>query len=260
MSQRNKDEVLREERALAVNREESSMGEQRKISQVIEAYTRAIKSFKDSEVELLRASNKDKNKLIIAFGVIALMAVASNMLLMPLKTVETFFLRVDNNSGFTDIVRPADMVQDSTRIDDEFWLASYVRTRESYNWYSQKGAYAFVQALSYSGVFSAYRNFQLSPKGYTAVLTDTAQISTEVNGITFLTRENGTGTAHVRFTKSVLDRDGNPDPQRPATAWLAVISYDYKNSAKSKGVQWLNPRGFGVSSYSTSEEVVGGRQ
>lgn len=257
MNPRNKDEVFKEERDLALDREQSSMGEQKKIKSVIDAYTKAIRSFKDSEIELLKASNRDKNKLIVAFGVIAFMAVASNMLLMPLKTVETFFLRVDNNSGFTDVVRPADMAQDSTRIDDEFWLASYVRSRESYNWYSQKGAYAFIQALSYPNVFTAYRNFQLSPKGYTAVLTDAAQISTEVNGVTFLTREDGTGTAHVRFTKTVLDRDGNLDPQRPATVWLAVITYDYKNAAKTKGVQWLNPRGFGVKSYSTSEEIIG---
>ncbi|MCY1462411.1 hypothetical protein D9M71_801820 [compost metagenome] len=77
----------------------------------------------------------------------------------------------------------------------------------------------------------------------------------EINGVTFLTREDGLGTAQVRFTKRVLDRNGVPDPIiRPAT-WQTTMSYDYKNPTKRKAQEWVNPRGFGVKSYSSVQEV-----
>lgn len=255
-TEKSKRPLIDEEKQLAKQAEQSNQSDKRSVRAAIISYTDAAKSFKQCELEVLRAASKKEQRLIWLFGGIALVAVLSNMLLMPLKTVEPFLVRVDNNSGFTDIVRPVSAVQDPERVDDEFWLASYVRMRESYNWFSQKGAYEYVQIHSHQAPFAEYRNFQLSSLGYTALLKDTAQIETKINGVTFLSRENGRGTAHVRFTKTILDRDGNPDRQRPASVWLAIVTYDYKNAPKNRGAQWINPRGFGVTSYRTSQEVV----
>ncbi|WP_017684941.1 type IV secretion system protein, partial [Pseudomonas syringae] len=108
---------------------------------------------------------------------------------------------------------------------------------------------------AYDETFTEYRNFQLSSKGYLEVLGTNRQIRTDINNINFLERKDREGTAQVRITKTVLDRNGVPDPQLHPVTWVATVTYDYKNPAKKAGDQWLNSRGFGVKAYTMTQEV-----
>ncbi|POP70617.1 conjugal transfer protein, partial [Pseudomonas amygdali pv. morsprunorum] len=87
------------------------------------------------------------------------------------------------------------------------------------------------------------------------VLGTNRQIRTDINNINFLERKDREGTAQVRITKTVLDRNGTPDPQLAPVTWVATVTYDYNNPAKKAGDQWLNPRGFGVMAYTMTQEV-----
>lgn len=183
------------------------------------------------------------------------MSIGAVLGLTPLKTVEPYLVRVDNNSGFTDLVRPASEVKSQAQIDDEFWLTTYVRFRESYNFADSDATFSAVELMSYGETFAEYKNFQLSSKGYTEVLGNSRQMRVEINGVTFLSRQDGSGTAQVRFTKRVLDRNGVPDPMMRPLTWQATVSYDYKNPAQRKEQEWINPRSFGAKSYSSVQEV-----
>jgi type IV secretion system protein VirB8 len=87
------------------------------------------------------------------------------------------------------------------------------------------------------------------------VLGTNRQIRTDINNINFLKREDGSGTAQVRITKTVLDSNGEPDPQLDPATWIATVTYDYKNPTKKSGDQWLNPRGFGVKADTMTQEI-----
>lgn len=228
------------------------------ISLVEQAYIHGGRWFENNVAVKEKQEARTWKRVACFFGVLGLMSVAAVLGLTPLKTVELHLVRVDNNSGFTDVVPPVSEVKSTEEIDDEYWLSSYVRFRENYNFSNHDSQFAMVELLSYNGTFTEYRNFQLSSKGYLKVLGDSQEIRTDINNITFLHRDNAKGNAQVRMTKTVLDRNGMPDPQIKPTVWLATISYDYKNPAKKRGDQWLNPRGFGAVSYSKTQEIGAG--
>ncbi|KFF42181.1 conjugal transfer protein [Pseudomonas sp. BRG-100] len=247
-------QVIEQEQHLAANVSIEAAAA-RNISLSEQAYIHAARWFESNVAAEHQRRARTWKRLAGFFGLLAFMSVGAVLGLTPLKTVETYLVRVDNNSGFTDVVKPASEVKSSEQIDDEYWLANYVRFRESYNFSDNDAQFSMVELMSYGTTFAEYRNFQLSSKGYLAVLGNNRQIKTDVNNVTFLTREDAKGTAQVRLTKTVLDRNGMPDPEIKPAVWLATISYDYKNPAKKRGDQWLNPRGFGVLSYSPTQEV-----
>lgn len=227
----------------------------RQINLAQQAYTNAARWFESNVAEGYMRSAKNYKRLATFFGVLTFMSVGAVLALTPLKTVVPYLVRVDNNTGFTDLVRPVSDVKTQEQLDDEYWLAAYVRFRESYNFADSDAIFNAVELMSYSDTFGEYKNFQLSQKGYTETLGNNRQMRPEVNGIVFLERKDGVGTAQIRLTKTVVDRNGLPDPAiRPAT-WLTTVSYDYKNPPKKREQEWINPRGFGVRSYSSVQEV-----
>lgn len=251
---KDKEQIIEQERQLAA-RETIDAASAREISLSEQAYIHAARYFETNIAADEKRKTRNANRLSIFFGVLAFMAIAAVVGLTPLKTVETYLVRVDNTSGFTDVIKPTSEVKSSEQIDDEYWLSTYARFRESYSFSSNDANFSMVELMSYDETFTEYRNFQLSSKGYLALLSNNRQIRTDINNINFLSRDNATGTAQVRITKTVLDRNGVPDPMLRPTTWILTIDFDYKNPAKKTGDQWLNPRGFGVRSYVMTQEV-----
>lgn len=220
-------------------------------------YLNAAKFFEQNIAVELQKSAKNSKRLAAFFGFLTFMSIAALVGLTPLKQDIPYVVRVDNATGSVDIVRPGGEAKPTEIVDDEFELAVYVRARESYNFADNDGQFALVKLKSYPEMFTEYRNFQLSKKGYTEVLGKNQMLRTEINDINFLTRDEKkrTGTAQVWFTKTVLDRYGMPDLSMDPVKFQATISYDYKNLPKKREDQWLNSRGWGARSYSRTEVV-----
>lgn len=259
---RNKEAVIERERQLAANVTVDA-ATAKNISLAEQAYLHAARWFEASVAKEHQRKASTWKRLAIVFGLLAFMSVAALLGVTPLKTVEPFLLRVDNNSGYMEIVRPLSQTKSQERVDDEYWLATYVLFRESYNFSSNDANFAMVELMSYDETFTEYRNFQLSSKGYLEVLGTNRQIRTDVININPLPRFNPkTGsedgqskTYQVRLVKTVLDKNGVPDPQLKPTTWLTTVTFDYKRPPKKTGDQWRNPRGFGVKSYLQTQEV-----
>ncbi|MBI6746872.1 type IV secretion system protein [Pseudomonas syringae] len=251
---KSKEDVIEQERQLAA-RTSIDAATAQEISLVEQAWIHAARYFEKSIAADEKAKTKRATRLNYVFGTIAVMSVAAVMGLTPLKTVQLGLVRVDRNSGYSDVVWADDKGKPQEQIDDEFWLSAYTRFRESYNFSSNDANYSMVKLMSYDETFTEYRNFQLSSKGYLEVLGTNRQIRTDINNINFLDRKDREGTAQVRITKTVLDRNGVPDPQLHPVTWVATVTYDYKNPAKKAGDQWLNPRGFGIKAYTMTQEV-----
>lgn len=256
MSRKSKQEIIDQERLLASS-PLLDAATARNIGLAQQAYLHAAKWF-ESNVAVEEQRKATRWRRIAAFnGVLAFMAIGAVLGLTPLKEFVPYVVRVDSTTGASDVLRPASEVKSQAQIDDEFMLALYVRARESYDFADHAAQYKQVELMSHADTFTEYRNFQLSKKGYLEVLGNSRKIRTEINNIVFLTREEATGTAQVRITKTVLDRNGVADPTTPPVTWLVLMSYDYQNSPKTRGDGWLNPRGFGALTYTRSEEVGG---
>lgn len=254
-------------------------GKSDEIGREIRAYTMAARWFEKRVAEDYRKKARNSRILAGLFGVIAIVAVIAVANLAPLKTVEPFVIRVDRNSGYMDVVRPGWSKEDTKDIsDDKHFISLYILSRETYNWASQKSNFAIVRQLSYSDVFSEYRNFQLSGKGYVSTLNQSRQISVDIDSIVPLPvstdkklgERDDIKTYQVRFRQSLLDAEGRPVPEtgqilkldengkpivKPKVVfWTAIISFDYLNTADTEGEAWLNPKGFGVLAYTKTEE------
>jgi type IV secretion system protein VirB8 len=259
---RDKQALIEHERGLAANTMVDA-ATAKNISLAEQAYFHAARFFEDNVAKDHKKTATTWRRVGSFFGILAFMAIAALMGLTPLKEVVPFVLRVDTNSGYSDVVRPVSDTKTQEQIDDEFWLATYVRFRESYNFSSNDANYAMVELMSYDDTFTEYKNFQLSSKGYLEVMGTNRQMRTDVTNINPLPRTNiksereneQVKTYQVRLTKTVLDKNGMPDPQLKPTTWLNTVSFDYKKLPKKSGDQWLNPRGFGVKSYIPTQEV-----
>ncbi|EMZ4245420.1 type IV secretion system protein [Salmonella enterica] len=246
----------------------------------IQAYTKAARWFEKRVAEDYRKKARNSRFLAFFFGVLALAAIIALIGLTPLKTVESMIVRVDRNSGYMDVIRPGWKKEDTKDVtDDKHYIAMYVMARETYNWANQKTNFAIVQQLSYHDVFSEYKNFQLSDKGYVATLGQSRQVSVDLDSIVPLpvSHEKKLGdkddikTYQVRFTQSLLDAEGKPVPdtgkvlkidangkpviESKKVYWTGIISFDYDNPPDTEGEGWLNPKGFGVLSYGKTQEI-----
>lgn len=258
ITRKHKEKVLQQERELATGLiPDPELAKQ--VSLSVLAYTNAARWFESNVAQ----GHKKKSILWrnIAFVAISLafLAVGALIGLTPLKTVVPYLVRVENATGTADLVPQASEAKSQDEVDDTFWVETYVRWRERYNFADSKGNYRAVEVLSYAGTFQEYKNFQLSSKGYLEVLGDGKQIRIDIHGTTYLERKERNGTAQVRFTKTVVDRTGKEDPTYTPVTYITTVSYDYGKKAKTKEEEQINPRGWGAKSYEAIP-LVGGKK
>ena len=95
----------------------------------------AARQFDEAETNRIRKNAKIAWRLVGMMSVITCLSIAAVVMLTPLKTVQPFVIRVDNNTGLTDTVSVMKQRQDSyDEIVDKYFLKQYVQYRESYDW------------------------------------------------------------------------------------------------------------------------------
>ncbi|MCQ9124686.1 virB8 family protein [Rodentibacter caecimuris] len=205
------------------------------------------------------AFHKTMAKVGLGFGamgiIVGLAAVGAVFYLTPLKTVEPFVIRVDNSTGFTDIVQPLSNAKEKTYGEelDKYWLARFIEERESYNWEFALNSLKTVELMSSRNVFAEYDTYIRSQVSPLYLFKDRRKIKVQIHSIAFVT-----DVAHIRFSKQVLDSKGNPDNSIPTTYWLATAAYDYKHKIEFEKQRRINPLGFQVTSYRIDPENVTG--
>lgn len=201
--------------------------------------------------------HKTMGKVGLGFGaaglVVALISVGAVFYLTPLKTVEPFVIRVDNSTGFTDIVQPLKNARAKTYGEelDKYWLARFIEERESYNWEFALNSLKTVELMSNRNVFAEYDNYIRSPVSPLYLFKENKKIKVQVLSVTFVN-----DVAHIRLSKQVLDSKGNPESSIPKTYWLATVAYDYQHNIEFEEQRRINPLGFQVTSYRIDPESV----
>lgn len=177
------------------------------------------------------------------------------LLLMPLKRVEPFVVRVDNSTGIVDVVPVyaghAPMDQAVTR----YFLAHYITTCERFNFATAESDYEECGAFH-----SAKRNQSwyalwalANPASPLNVHRDGSVVRVTVTSITFLDRSNGlSDLAQVRYLKAAqLDSD----LPTAVTHWIATVRYSYMTPAIDPRIRRWNPLGFKVTELVSEPEA-----
>ena len=102
-----------------------------KNSEPISELIRESQTFEQDIITNLKKSKKIAWLVTGIFVIYSLSLTITFAFLLPLKEVQPYVIRVDNNTGYTDII--PSLTDDTFTPDealDRFWVANYVEARE----------------------------------------------------------------------------------------------------------------------------------
>jgi type IV secretion system protein VirB8 len=178
-------------------------------------------------------------------------------LLMPLKRVEPFVIRVDNSTGVVDVV-PAytgGAVMDETVT--RYFLTHYVTVCERFNYSTAESDYeecgAFHTAQRNQAWYALWQTN--NPNSPLNLHRDGSRVRAQVQSVSFFKRASGVPElAQVRYIKSELQMGGAS--QERVTRWIATIQYAYATPSKDPNTRRWNPLGFKIVEFGAEPEAV----
>jgi type IV secretion system protein VirB8 len=186
-------------------------------------------------------------------------AVASALalaLLMPLKRVDPFVVRVDNSTGIVDVVPVYAGSATPEEAVTRYFLTHYLTVCERFNFATAESDYeecgAFHSAQRNQAWYALWT--ATNPASPLNVHKDGSTVRVQVNSVSFFTRSSGlSDLAQVRYLKAVRQGAGS---EESFTHWVATIQYAYTDPAKDPKVRRWNPLGFKIVDFRTEPEVL----
>lgn len=187
--------------------------------------------------------------------VCAMAATGALALLMPLKRVEPFLIRVDRTTGIVDVVpvyagrgRFAEPV---TR----YFLSHYVTVCERFDYATAESDYEECGAFNSPKLNAAwYAKWRTSnPQSPLNLHKDGSSVRAEVIAVTFFRHASGLkDLAQVRYLRRTRGAEGASEK---VTHWIATLEYAYGPPSKDPKIRRWNPLGFRVLDFHTEPEV-----
>lgn len=194
----------------------------------------------------------------VAIGACALTGAAllALVLLLPLKRVEPFVIRVDNATGVVDVVPVftghAPMPEAVTR----YFLDHYVTVCERFNFATAESDYeecASFHTPARNQAWSALWD-RTNPQSPLNLYKDGSTVRVQVSAISFFERGNGVeDLAQVRFTKTRRLASGGGEQ---VTHWIATLQYVYGKPSSDPRVRRWNPLGFKIAEGRSEPELL----
>jgi type IV secretion system protein VirB8 len=203
--------------------------------------------------QLLAAHRSKRLAWTVAAGAcgLAAAAVAAVAALAPLKSVEPFVVRVDNATGIVDVVaRLSDAPADYPEAVTKYFLAKYVRARESYSRAEAEANFRTASLLSTPGEqgrFAAHYRGS-NPQSPQVLHGSQGVAEIRIKTISLL----GPNLASVRYLREARRGDA-----LDTSHWIATVTFGIElGAAISTTDRLINPIGFLVSEYRADPEVV----
>lgn len=223
--------------------------------EAVAAYFEEARSW---EADRLRQAQRTERLAWWIAGAAWLCAVAGSLalvVLMPLKRVEPFVVRVDRSTGVVDVVPRYEGEEEVSEVVTRYFLSHYVSICERFNLSTAESDYEECGAFH-----GAQRNqawlAQWTPDNPQSPLNrykDGSTLRVQVKAVTFFDRGSGVrDLAQVRFVRE-LRSAGASEPT--LSHWIAAIQYAYVTPSAEARVRRWNPLGFRVLDYHTEPEV-----
>jgi type IV secretion system protein VirB8 len=188
-----------------------------------------------------------------------LCAVASAValtVLMPLKRVEPYLIRVDNSTGVVDVVPVytghASLGEAVTR----YFLTHYITVCEQFDYATAESDYEECGAFNSARLNQAmYANWnKANPNSPLNVHKDGSTETVRIVSVSFFKRQSAASDlAQVRYARLEQQVEGAPGR---VTHWIASIEYRYGKPPDDPQTRDWNPLGFEVLDLGIEPEVV----
>jgi type IV secretion system protein VirB8 len=186
-------------------------------------------------------------------------AVASALalaLLMPLKRVDPFLVRVDNSTGIVDVVPLFTGLAKPEEAVSRFFLTHYLTVCERFNFATAESDYeecgAFHSAQRNQAWYAQWT--ATNPQSPLNLHKDGSTVRVQVNSVSFFTRSTGlSDLAQIRYLKAARQGVG---AEESFTHWVATVQYAYGEPAKDPKTRRWNPLGFKIVDFRSEPEVL----
>ena len=208
----------------------------------------------------LRAERQRTVRLALAMAgvgwVIVLVLAAALMLLMPLKRVEPFVVRVDNSTGVVDVVPVYTGHSGVPEAVTRYLLIHYVTVCERFNYATAESDYeecgSFHTAQRNQAWYALWN--PTNPASPLNVYKDGTTVRAQVSSVSFFKRSSGLADlAQVRYVKA---KRAAGSAMEETTHWIATIQYVYADPSADPKVRGWNPLGFKIVDFRPEPEVL----
>jgi len=226
------------------------------VDQGLEGYFKEAASWDADRAAQYRRSARFGWTVAGAGWVTVLSLAAALMLLMPLKRVEPFVIRVNTTTGAVDTVPVYAGEERFPQAVTRYFLTHYVTVCERFDLATAESDYEECGAFQTPrGNQAWYTRWNPSnPDSPLNRYKDGTTVRAEVSSVSFFKRGNGaTDLAQVRY-RTVKHPAG--DGAAEITDWIATVQFEYgKPSGDPRTRQW-NPLGFKVVEFESEREVL----
>ena len=186
----------------------------------------------------------------------ALVLAGALMLLMPLKRVEPFVVRVDNATGVVDVVPVYAGRSGVPEAVTRYLLTHYVTVCERFNFSTAESDYeecgAFHSAQRNQAWYALWN--PTNPGSPLNVYKDGTTVRAQVTSVSFFKRSSGVqDLAQVRYVKAKRSAGSAVEE---ATHWIATLQYAYADPSTDPKVRGWNPLGFKIVDFKPEPEVL----
>jgi type IV secretion system protein VirB8 len=185
-----------------------------------------------------------------------LLLCAALMLLMPLKRVEPFVVRVDNATGIVDVVPVYAGRSGAPEAVTRYLLTHYVTVCERFNFSTAESDYeecgAFHSAQRNQAWYALWN--PTNPSSPLNVYKNGTTVRAQVTSVSFFKRGSGVqDLAQVRYVRAKRSAGSAVEE---ATHWIATLQYAYADPSTDPKVRGWNPLGFKIVDFKPEPEVL----
>jgi type IV secretion system protein VirB8 len=177
-------------------------------------------------------------------------------MLVPLKRVDPFLVRVDSTTGVVDVVPVYTGKVAPEEAVTRYFLSHYVTVCERFNFATAQSDYeecgAFHSAQRNQGWYARWAIS--NPASPLNIHKDGSSVRIQVSAVSFLTASGRpSDTAQVRYLR--LERQAS-GPEESTTHWIVTVRYAYAEPPGDPKLRRWNPLGFRILDFRTEPEAV----
>jgi type IV secretion system protein VirB8 len=223
----------------------------------LESYWSEAAAWDLDRVTQLHRSERIAWLVAAAAGLCVLLCASTLVVLVPLKQVVPFLIRVDNTTGIVDVAPIAAGRIDPGEAVTRYLLTHYITVCERFNFATAESDYtecgAFHSAQRNQAWYAAWN--PANPSSPLNLYKDGTTIRATVVSVSFFRRANGiTDLAQVRYLKRLRRASSS---EEEVTHWIATVQYAYVEPSQDLRTRSLNPLGFKVLDIRPEPEVIG---
>ena len=221
----------------------------------LQAYFAEAASWDADRVAASERSMRTAWRVAVGACVLAAAAIFALVLLMPLKRVDPFVIRVDNATGIVDVVPVFAGEATMPEVVTRYFLDHYLTVCERFNFSTAESDYEECSSFPAPARHQEWMTLwdRSNPESPLNRHKDGSSVRVQVSSITFFKRGSGTeDLAQVRYVKAL--RTGNGNEQR--SYWISTVQYVYGAPSKDPRMRRWNPLGFKIVDIRTEAEAT----